>query len=68
MFCIKCGNAATGLFRPDLDLTGIGYCDKHAEEIRIDLLIAQFDDKGWDRFEKKYGNKKNNRKKQQSKS
>ena len=57
MFCIKCGNAATGVFRPDLDLTGIGYCDEHVEEIRLDLLVAQFEN-GWNKFEKKYGSKK----------
>jgi hypothetical protein len=30
-------------------------CDEHAEEIKMDLLITQFDKKGWDKFEKKYG-------------
>jgi hypothetical protein len=62
MFCIKCGNAATGAFTPDLDVKGIGYCDDHVEEIRLDLLVAQFDEKGWDRFEKKYFKKDGKRK------
>lgn len=55
MKCIKCGKPATKRFSPDLDIKGIGACDEHAEEIRLDLLITQFDKKGWDRFEKKYG-------------
>jgi hypothetical protein len=55
MECIKCGAKATKRYSPDLDIKGIGMCDEHAEEIQIDLLITQFDKKGWDKFEKKYG-------------
>jgi hypothetical protein len=55
MECIKCGAPATKRYSPDLDIKGIGMCDEHAEEIQIDLLITQFDKKGWDKFEKKYG-------------
>ena len=55
MECIKCGAKATKRYSPDLDIKGIGMCDKHAEEIRLDLLMTQFDKKGWDKFEKKYG-------------
>jgi hypothetical protein len=29
-------------------------CDEHEEEIKLDLLITQFDPKGWEKFEKKY--------------
>jgi hypothetical protein len=32
-------------------------CDEHEEEIKLDLLIAQFDSKGWEKFEKKYSPK-----------
>jgi hypothetical protein len=54
MKCIKCGALATKRYSPDLDIKGIGMCDKHEEEIRLDLLITQFDKKGWQKFEKKY--------------
>jgi hypothetical protein len=55
MECVKCGAIATKRYSPDLDIKGIGMCDEHAEEIQMDLLITQFDEKGWDKFEKKYG-------------
>ena len=55
MECVKCGAKATKRYSPDLDIKGIGMCDEHAEEIQMDLLITQFDKKGWDKFEKKYG-------------
>jgi hypothetical protein len=55
MECVKCGAKATKRYSPDLDIKGIGMCDEHAEEIKMDLLITQFDKKGWDKFEKKYG-------------
>jgi hypothetical protein len=58
MTCIKCGAAATKRFSPDLDINGIGVCDKHEEEVKLDLLITQFDPKGWEKFEKKYLKKK----------
>jgi hypothetical protein len=54
MECIKCGTKATKRYSPDLDIKGIGMCDEHEEEIRMDLLITQFDKKGWEKFEKKY--------------
>jgi hypothetical protein len=54
MKCIKCGAPATKKYSPDLDIKGIGMCDEHQEEIRMDLLITQFDKKGWEKFEKKY--------------
>jgi hypothetical protein len=52
MNCIKCGKPATKVYKPDLDVTGIGMCDEHHEEIQLDLLIATFE--GWEKFEKKY--------------
>lgn len=52
--CLKCNNPATRVYRPDLDLTGIGMCDEHKEEISVDLLTAQFIPDGWKWFEKKY--------------
>jgi hypothetical protein len=55
MECVKCGAKATKRYSPDLDIKGIGMCDEHAEEIQMDLLMTQFDKKGWDKFEKKYG-------------
>ena len=54
MKCIKCGKPATKRYSPDLDIKGIGMCDEHEQEIKMDLLITQFDPKGWDIFEKKY--------------
>jgi hypothetical protein len=54
MTCIKCGKPATKRFSPDLDIQGIGACDEHVEEIRIDLLITQLEPDGLERFEKKY--------------
>ena len=35
-------------------------CDDHEEEIKLDLLITQFDPKGWDKFENKYLKKNQN--------
>lgn len=52
MNCVKCGKPATKVYKPDLDVTGIGMCDEHHEEIQLDLLIATFE--GWEKFEKKY--------------
>jgi hypothetical protein len=54
MECIKCGAPATKRFSPDLDIKGIGMCNEHEEEIKMDLLVAQLDSKGWEKFEKKY--------------
>lgn len=54
MTCIKCGAPATKRYSPDLDIKGIGMCDEHEEEIKLDLLVTQFDPKGWEKFEKKY--------------
>lgn len=56
MNCIKCNKPATKRFSPDLDIKGIGACDKHADEIEMDLIISSFE--GWDKFEKKYLKKK----------
>jgi hypothetical protein len=56
--CIKCGKPATKVYKPDLDLTGIGMCDLHENEITLDLLVANFDEKGWRKFQKKYFNDK----------
>jgi hypothetical protein len=57
--CVKYGIPTTKKFTPDLDVTGIGMCDDHEEEIKLDLLVTQFDSKGWEKFEKKYlSNKK----------
>jgi hypothetical protein len=50
--CIKCGKPAYRVYKPDLDLTGIGMCSEHQEEISLDLMIANFE--GWEKFEKKY--------------
>ena len=63
MNCIKCGKPATKRYSPDLDIEGIGMCDDHEEEIKLDLLITQFDSKGWDKFEKKYLKKDGHEKK-----
>ena len=60
MKCIKCGKEATKVYKPDLDVTGIGMCDEHLEEIQLDLLVAQFDKKGWEKFEKKYSRDEKN--------
>jgi hypothetical protein len=53
--CIKCGKTATKVYSPDLDVKGIGMCDEHEEEVKVDLLIATF--QGWDKFEDKYSKK-----------
>ena len=54
MDCIKCGKKAYRVYKPDLDLTGIGMCSDHQDEITLDLMVAQFDSKGWEKFENKY--------------
>ena len=56
MNCIKCGKTATKVYSTDLDIKGIGMCDEHEEEVKVDLLIATF--QGWDKFEKKYSKDK----------
>ena len=53
--CIKCGKTATKVYSPNIDVKGIGMCDEHEEEVKVDLLIANF--QGWDKFEKKYSKK-----------
>ena len=50
--CIKCGKPAYRVYKPDLDLTGIGMCSNHQEEVTLDLTIAMFN--GWDKFKEKY--------------
>lgn len=50
--CIKCGKPAYRVYKPDLDVKGIGMCANHQEEISLDLMISNFE--GWDKFEKKY--------------
>ena len=54
--CIKCGKTATKVYSPNIDVKGIGMCDEHEEEVKVDLLIATF--QGWDKFEKKYSKDK----------
>ena len=58
--CIKCGAPATKRYSPDLDIKGIGMCDEHKDEIMMDLMVTQFDKKGWEKFEKKYLKQKKN--------
>lgn len=63
MKCIKCEKPATKRFSPDLDIKGIGTCDEHEDEIRIDLLLATCNKDGWEKFDKKYfGTSKQNSK------
>ena len=57
--CIKCGKPADKVYKPDLDLTGIGMCNEHEEEVTMDIMISLMDKEGWKRFEKKYLNNKN---------
>lgn len=54
MNCIKCGKPAYRVYRPDLDVKGIGMCSDHQDEITLDLMVANFDSRGWEKFEKKY--------------
>ena len=58
MECIKCGAVATKKYSPDLDIKGIGMCAEHEDEVMLDLMVTQFDAKGWEKFEKKYSPKK----------
>ena len=58
--CIKCDKPADKVYKPDLDLTGIGMCSEHQEEITMDIMISLMSEDGWKMFEKKYlknGNK-----------
>ena len=57
MECVKCGAVATKKYSPDLDIKGIGMCAEHTDEVMMDLMVAQFDKKGWEKFEKKYSPK-----------
>lgn len=54
MNCIKCGKPADKIYSPDIDIKGIGMCNRHEEEIKINLLIAQFEENGLEKFQKKY--------------
>lgn len=60
MQCIKCGKPAYRVYKPDLDVNGIGMCSEHEEEIVLDLMIVNFEEKGWEKFEKKYFKTKDN--------
>ena len=50
--CIKCGKSAYKVYKPDLDVEGIGMCSHHQEEVTLDLMVANFN--GWDKFKEKY--------------
>jgi hypothetical protein len=54
--CIKCGAEATKRISPDLDIEGIGMCDEHEEEVKLDWLVACYSD--FKKFNNKYKNKK----------
>jgi hypothetical protein len=56
--CIKCNKPSTKVYRPDLDLTGIGMCKEHEEQVSVDIMTACFLPDGWEWFEKKYLKKK----------
>jgi len=56
--CIKCGKPATRRISPDLDIDGIGACDEHIDEIRLDIYLA-ISTNNYKRFEKKYGTYRN---------
>ena len=58
MKCIKCGKPSDKVYRPDLDLTGIGMCNEHEQEVTLDIMVSLINEDGWKRFEKKYLNKK----------
>lgn len=59
MTCIKCDKPADKVYRPDLDLKGIGMCSEHEQEVTIDIIASQINEDGWKRFEKKYLKNKN---------
>jgi hypothetical protein len=56
--CIKCDKPADKVYKPDLDLKGIGMCNEHEKEVTIDIIASQINEDGWKRFEKKYLKKK----------
>lgn len=58
MKCIKCGKPPDKVYRPDLDLKGIGMCNEHEQEVTLDIMVSLINEDGWKRFEKKYLNKK----------
>lgn len=53
--CIKCGIETDIVITPDIDIKGIGVCEEHKEEIRLDIILALYTD-DWKRFNKKYNN------------
>lgn len=53
MECIKCDKEAAKVWRPDLDLKGIGMCLSCEKEVMMDLTIAMVSG-DWDFFERKY--------------
>jgi hypothetical protein len=59
MNCIKCGKKAYKVYKPDLDVTGIGMCSEHQEEVTLDLMIANYEDDGWVKFKNKYDKDEN---------
>jgi hypothetical protein len=50
MTCILCDNPAIAAIRPDLDLTGIGYCKEHEDQVKLGYLLMLQGEK--DVFEK----------------
>lgn len=60
--CIKCDKPADKVYRPDLDLKGIGMCNEHEQEITLDILSFVLNEDAYERFEKKYLKKKNEKK------
>ena len=45
-----CKKEAVRVFSPDLDIEGIGACDEHLAEVRMQLLIAAMEG-DWTWFE-----------------
>ena len=45
MKCIVCKNKATKRFSPDLDIQGIGACNKHLEQVQLAYIALLQGDK-----------------------
>lgn len=54
MKCSKCDKYATGRLSPDLDIKGVGFCDEHEAEVKMEMLVLIFEgEEAYEKMKKK---------------
>lgn len=48
MKCAKCGHEAFKNISPDIDISGIGFCQKHEELVMMAYMLLMHNKKNWD--------------------